>query len=84
MSDERQDGSYGLLLAFDRDTHDFRDGFECGRLWAIARGDEEGFTETVHCTNGEMLLRIGEATHRHVSWNEIGDGWAEVTFGAVA
>lgn len=69
---------HGLLLPFDRDTVDFRDGFECGRLWTLAQASDEPLTETVHCTNGEMLLRIGEALGRGVVWEELQDGWAEV------
>lgn len=70
-----------LLLEFDRDGKDFRDGFEMGRMWALAQERDEEFTESVHVCNAEMLLRIGERTERQVSWEETQDGWAEVTFG---
>lgn len=73
-------GTYGLLLAFDRDGEDFRDGFEMGRMWALAQERDEEFTEQVHICNAEMLLRIAEATHRPISWEETADGWADVTF----
>ena len=73
--------TYSLLLEFDRDGEDFRDGFEMGRMWALAQWRVEEFTETVHVCNGEMLLRIGESTGRAVSWEETEDGWADVTFG---
>jgi len=76
------DESFALLLEFDRGSTDFRDGFELGRLWALAQEQDEEFTETVHVSNAEMLLRIGEATRREVSWEETVDGYAEVTFAA--
>lgn len=69
-----------LLLPFDRDTEDFRDGFECGRLWCLLSTSDEPVTETVHFSNGEMFLRMAEALDRHASWTELDDGWAEVSF----
>jgi hypothetical protein len=75
---------YALLLAFDRDSEDFRDGFEMGRLWALACERGEEFTEAVHVCNAEMLLRIGEAADRAVLWEETEGGWADVTFGVSA
>lgn len=71
---------FGLLLPFDTDSEEFRNGFEVGRMWTLAVGTGEEFTETVHVCNAEMLLRIGEATERAVSWTELQDGYAEVTF----
>jgi len=50
-------------------------------MWTLACEREGEFTETVHVCNAEMLLRIGERTHREVCWEESDDGWADVTFG---
>lgn len=62
---------HGLLLPFDVDESEFVRGFECGRVWAnlkiIKSNDIESpapdgtVTFTVHWSNAEMMLRIGEA-----------------------
>jgi hypothetical protein len=71
-----------MLLSFDTDDKDFCRGFEAGRLWALARSDLDEFTETVGSSNIEMVLRIGEATDRHVVSEDLDDEWIAVTFGA--
>lgn len=77
--------NHAMLLAFDREGDDdepFALGFECGRIWALCRGDAPEISERVHAENAEMMLRIGEATRRPVRSEEIGDDWIEVHFGA--
>jgi hypothetical protein len=77
-------GDYRLLLAFDREGDDdkpFTLGFECGRVWEMAKVNEDEFTQTVHAENAEMMLRIGEALVRPVSSEEISYGYLDVTFG---
>lgn len=79
------DGGYNMLLAFDREGDDdapFAMGFECGRLWEMAKTDDDEFSQTVHAENIEMVLRIGEALHRGVRSEELNDEWIEVTFAA--
>ena len=78
---------YGLILAFDREGDDdvpFSLGFECGRLWEMAKAAEDEFSQTVHGENAEMVLRMAEALGRPVSSEELGDGRIEVTFGAAS
>ncbi len=78
---------YGLLLAFDREgdaDQPFAFGFECGRVWEMAKANEDEFSQSVNAENAEMMLRIGEALGRSVSSVELGDDWIEVTFGAVS
>lgn len=75
--------NYDLILAFDREGDEdapFAFGFECGRLWEMAKANEEEFSETVHAENAEMVLRMGEALGRAVRSEEIGNDWLEVTF----
>lgn len=79
------DPNYGLILAFDREGDDdvpFALGFECGRLWEMAKANEEEFSQTVHAENAEMVLRMSDALNRTVRSEEIGDDWIEVTFDA--
>ena len=78
------DGSYNMLLAFDREgeaDEPFAMGFECGRMWEIAKANEDEFSEMVHAENAEMMLRIGEALNRPVRSEDLNDEWIEVTFG---
>lgn len=79
---------FSILLAFDRSDseceEEFCMGFECGRLWTLAQANDDEFTEGCHIVNAEMLLRIGEALGREVSWEETRDGHAFVTFGEVS
>jgi hypothetical protein len=72
---------HSLLLAFDTDSPDFARGFELGRLWALLRSDpDEAIQEYAHASNVEMLLRLGEATGRHVESEEVGNDWLLVSF----
>jgi hypothetical protein len=73
---------YVLLLAFVGDDPAFVDGFEMGRLWARARTDTRGFTETLHARNAEMVLRIAEATGRAVRAEDLDETWIAAHFEA--
>jgi hypothetical protein len=69
------------LLPFDTDEPAFARGFEAGRLWALLRERPcEEFEEYARADNAEMMLRIGEATGRHVRSEELDDGWLLVRF----
>lgn len=72
-----------LLLAFDSDSEDFTRGFEVGRLWARARAGGPPFTETVHASNVEMLMRVAEASGRSLrtAWEGDDEVWIGVEFG---
>lgn len=73
--------TYAMLLPFDRDTTDFRDGFEMGRLWAILSTSDDPFDAEIHTTNSEMVLRLAEATGRSVTAHDIGsEGWLTAHF----
>lgn len=75
--------NWGLLLAFDREGEQdepFALGFECGRLWEMAKATPDEFSQTVHAENVEMVMRIGEALHRDVRSEDLNDEWIEVTF----
>ncbi len=71
------------LLPFDTDDPEFVRGFEAGRLWALLRVTEDVVVETVHASNSEMMLRLGEATDRHVRAVDLDENWVEVTFAEV-
>ena len=73
---------HACLLAFDTEEREFARGFEIGRLWALLRMSppEDEITEYAHGKNAEMLLRMGEATGRRVTSEELGDEWLLATF----
>lgn len=72
---------YKPLLPFDVDEPEFVRGFEAGHVWTKLREtDERHFT--VHASNAEMMLRIGEANEMQVRSEELGDDWIEVEFDA--
>ena len=72
---------YGCLLPFDSDHPEFARGFEAGRLWALLRAfPDEEVVEYVHASNVEMFMRMGEATGRRVSGEELDERWVAVTF----
>lgn len=72
---------HALLLRFDTDSAEFVRGFETGRLWALLRATpDEPVEEYAHATSSEMLLRLAEATGRHVESEELGSEWLLVRF----
>lgn len=92
MADEAHEGEerdfYGLLLPFDSDDPEFTRGFEVGHVYTVCKLADEPVTVTMHATNAEMAMRIGEATGRKVHSRELVGGssedpsqdWIEVTF----
>ncbi|MFL5962924.1 MAG: hypothetical protein ACJ757_08555 [Gaiellaceae bacterium] len=74
-----------LLLPFDTDSADFVRGFEIGALWTLlAERPEKEVEEYVHTENTEMVMRLGEATGRQTSGEELGNGWLLVRFSAAS
>lgn len=75
---------YGLVMAFDTDDPEFVRGFEIGRLYEMTQRCPEPFEQTVHASNTEMIIRLGEASGRHMSASEIPetDDWLSVTVAA--
>lgn len=74
---------HSCLLRFDTDHAEFGRGFEVGRLWALLRATDDEIVETVHASNAEMILRLGEATGRNVRAVELDDHWIRATFAEV-
>lgn len=72
--------NYSLALAFDTGGSDFVRGVEIGRLWEMLK-TEDGLEQTVHASNAEMVLRLGEATERPVCSEDLDDHWIVVRFG---
>jgi hypothetical protein len=83
MSDPSTPNGHTCLLPFDTDDGEFVRGFEAGRLWALLRETDEEVVETVHAANAEMILRLSEATGRHVQAVDLDENWIEVTFAEV-
>lgn len=82
---------YTLELAFDTDDPEFCRGFEAADVYNAVRrfaereapdddGPPETWTETVHATNAEMVLRIAERLGVRAHSDEVGDGWMHVVF----
>lgn len=71
--------SYELVLPFDTDDPEFIRGFEVGMVWAaLQAGSATSFT--VHHSNAEMMLRIGETNSMKVQAEPVDDGYMDVTF----
>ena len=71
-------GSYSLLLAFDSDHPEFARGFEAGRLWERVKGDHTSWSQTIHASNAEMVMRMCETEDRCFSAVEVEGDWVEV------
>lgn len=71
---------YGLALAFDTDNEDFVRGVEVGRLWEQLKNEPRKIIATVHTSNTEMIMRIGEAVDRTVRCDIHDETWMTVTF----
>jgi hypothetical protein len=76
-----QDHPFALLLPFDRDNADFARGVEVGMAWARLASGCLPLTVTAHAQNAEMMLRLAEANDVHVTAEDIGGDWLQVTFG---
>lgn len=78
------------VMRFDTDEGEFTRGFEAGRVYAQVGAllaedvppDEwcRMMPFTVHSSNVEMMLRIGERYGLNVTSVELGDDWLDVTF----
>ena len=67
-------GIWPVLRSSRKTRPEFARGFECGRLWALLRAEpDEEVEEYVHAENAEMLLRMAEATERHVQTEDVAD-----------
>ncbi len=64
---------YAAILAFDTDDERFVHGFECGRIWALLAQHDRPIKVLAHKVNAEMLLRMAEATGRHVQTTDLDD-----------
>ena len=77
MSDE----NHSLALAFDTDDPEFCRGVELGKLYETLRlRPGECIEQTIHATNAEMALRLGESLGREVTGRELDDHWLAVTY----
>jgi len=68
---------WDIALPFDRDDPNFCLGVEVGRLWEQLKGDE-GFGQTFHAENAEMVLRMVERTGRVFCARELDLNWMHV------
>lgn len=84
MTDEYKKG-WGLVLAFDTDDFEFVRGMEAGIVWgALQKLDAtESHEVFVHGYNAEMMVRISEATNRHIETQDTDPDWMSVKFGPV-
>jgi hypothetical protein len=68
-------GGFQPVLSFDRDgadDHPFVMGVEVGRLWEQLK-DPDGFEQTIHTENVEMVMRMQEATGRQMRIEDSAD-----------
>lgn len=64
--------AYSLLLEFDSNSPEFCRGVEVGRIWEMLK-NSEGFEQTVHSDNVEMIMRMQEATGRKMKIDDSTD-----------
>jgi hypothetical protein len=76
--------AHSLVLAFDSDQREFARGFEAGALWEALRSDAAELQATVHASNTEMVVRMGEALGRQVEGDQVDADWTSVRFSAPA
>lgn len=60
MSEEQKnEGEYGLLVAFPDESHSFVHGFEAGQLWqCMHERDSVEIECTIHAENVEVIRRM--------------------------
>lgn len=80
MSEEEREQGWGLALAFDTDDEEFCRGVEAGCLYERLQHDPHTVRQQVHGNNAEMVVRIGEATGRHVRVLSDVDDWLDVEY----
>lgn len=73
---------FSLALPFDRDSHDFVMGVECGRLWEQLKTDD-AFEQTIHTENVEMVMRMQEATGRDMRIEDNDETWCNLHVSSV-
>lgn len=71
--------SYSLVLAFDSDDPEFTRGFEAGRLWERIQKDHTTWSQLIHVTNAEMVMRMCESEGRIFTAKDVDETWVEVT-----
>jgi len=69
---------WGLLLPFDTDDPEFVRGFEAGRLFERVRNDHSDWSQLIHATNAEMVMRMCATEDRSFQATEVDDTWMEV------
>lgn len=69
-------------MMFDTENPEFARGFEAGRIWeALEAHPLAEVSETVHASNAEMFIRMGESLGRSVRCEELDETWLEIFFG---
>ena len=53
-----------ILLPFDTDDPEFCRGFEAGRMWERIKSDRTTWSQIIHATNAEMIMRMCELEYR--------------------
>jgi hypothetical protein len=71
---------YDLKLAFDSDAAEFARGVEIGMLYDRLRSSALPVHTTIHASNAEMVLRLGEAFGCQVHADELDADWLSVEF----
>jgi hypothetical protein len=80
-SDDDEEATYGLVLPFDSDDPEFARGMTCGMIWERLKHEPYRLRQQVRSDCSEMILRIAEATGRHVHTVSDTDDWLDVEFG---
>jgi hypothetical protein len=64
---------WSIVLPFDTDDPEFTRGFEAGRLWERIKSDRTNWSQIVHASNTEMVMRMCELESRSFRSEDIAD-----------
>jgi hypothetical protein len=78
---EEEAENFSLILAFDSDDPEFARGFEAGRLWEMVKSNHAPWSQMIHVSNAEMVMRMCEAEEREFRAEDRNDEWVEVYVG---
>jgi hypothetical protein len=64
---------WSLVLPYDSDDPEFVRGFEAGRLWERIKHDRTTWSQIIHASNSEMVMRMCETESRSFRAEDIAD-----------
>lgn len=69
---------WNLLLPFDTDDPEFGRGFEAGRMWERIKSDRTTWSQLIHASNAEMVMRMCELESRSFRAEDVNEDYVQV------